>query len=109
MKYGIKEEDWKKIFSIFSRFPHIERAILFGSRAKGTNKPFSDVDIALVGDALSIADLLRLKNDIDDLLLPYEFDFCIYNDLSNADFISHIDRRGITVFPSETTIDMQCG
>lgn len=67
------------------------------------------MDIALVGDALSITDLLRLKNDIDDLLLPYEFDICIYKDLSNADFISHIDRRGIALFPSESSFDAQCG
>ena len=52
------------------------------------------MDIALVGEALSLTDLLHLKNEIDDLLLPYEFDFCIYKDLKNAEFKSHIDRRG---------------
>lgn len=98
MKYGIQEEVWQKVFSVFSHFPHIEQAILFGSRAKGTNKPFSDVDIALVGDALTLDDLLRLKNETDDLLLPYEFDFCIYKNLNNPELISHIDRRGIVIF-----------
>ena len=97
-KYGIEERDWKKVFSVFSHFPHISKAILFGSRVKGTNKPFSDVDIALVGEALSLTDLLQLKNEIDDLLLPYEFDFCIYKDLKNADFKSLIDRRGVEIY-----------
>lgn len=97
-KYGIEEEEWEKVFSVFSHFPHITKAILFGSRAKGTNKPFSDVDIALVGDALSLNDLLLLKNEIDDLLLPYEFDFCIYKDLKNAELKSHITRRGVDVY-----------
>lgn len=97
-KYGVKEEEWKKVFSVFSHFPHIKRAILFGSRVKGTNKPFSDVDIALAGEALSLNDLLLLKNEIDDLLLPYEFDFCIYKDLKNTEFKSHIDRRGVEVY-----------
>ena len=59
-KYGIEEDDWKTVFSVFSHFPHISKAILFGSRVKGTNKPFSDVDIALVGEALSLTDLLQL-------------------------------------------------
>ena len=62
-KYGIEEVDWKKVFSVFSHFPHISKAILFGSRVKGTHKPFSDVDIALVGEALSLTDLLQLKNE----------------------------------------------
>ena len=97
-KYGIEEDDWKKVFSVFSHFPHISKAILFGSRVKGTNKPFSDVDIALVGEALSLTDLLQLKNEMDDLLLPYEFDFCIYKDLKNAELKSHIDRRGVEIY-----------
>jgi uncharacterized protein len=48
-RYGIEEYEWEKIRAIFTHYPHIERAVLFGSRAKGTNKPFSDVDIALMG------------------------------------------------------------
>ena len=56
------------------------------------------MDIALVGEALSLTDLLHLKNEIDDLLLPYEFDFCIYKDLKNAELKSHIDRRGVEVY-----------
>ena len=99
-KYGIDEGDWKKVFLVFSHFPHISKAILFGSRVKGIHKPFSDVDIALVGEALSLTDLLHLKNEIDDLLLPYEFDFCIYKDLKNAEFKCHIDRRGVEVYDS---------
>lgn len=97
-KYGIEEREWEKVNCIFSHFPHIQRAILFGSRAKGNNKPFSDVDIALVGNALTYGDLLRLKDDLDDTLLPYEFDICIYKDLKNAELKDHIDRRGIEVY-----------
>ena len=98
MKYGIKDEEWERLFATLSHFPNIQKAILFGSRAKGTNKPFSDVDIALEGNSISLNDLLNLKNEIDDLLLPYEFDFCIYKDLKNPELINHIDRRGIEIY-----------
>lgn len=50
-------------------------------RFNNFDKAFSDVDIALIGDFLDFNDLLYLKTEIDDLLLPYEFDFCIYKDL----------------------------
>ncbi len=100
-QYGIEKEEWEKVFAVFSHFPHIERAVLFGSRAKGVHKPFSDVDVALVGEALSLNDLLLLKNEIEDLLLPYEFDFCIYKDLKNVELKSHIDRRGIEVYKAK--------
>lgn len=107
MKYGITDKEWEKVFTTLSHFPNIQKAILFGSRAKGTNKPFSDVDIALVGANLSISDLLNLKNEIDDLLLPYEFDFCIYKDLKSPELKSHIDRRGIELY-NRTSIGNAC-
>lgn len=34
-------------------------------------KAFSDVDIALIGDLLDFNDLLNMKTEIDNLLLPY--------------------------------------
>ena len=98
MNFGIQQKDWDRVFSIFSHFPHIQKAILFGSRAKGTHKPYSDVDIALEGTEISLHDLLQLKTEIDDLLLPYEFDFCIFHHLKNADLVSHIRRRGQTLY-----------
>lgn len=101
MRYGIDESYWEEIKSVLSQFPKIKKAILFGSRAKGTNKPFSDVDISLVGEDLQTTDLLKVHTKIDDLLLPYEFDFCIYNKIENKEFKSHIDRRGIVVYTNE--------
>ncbi len=99
MMYGISEETWRLLHEVLAHFPHVERAILFGSRAKGTSKPFSDVDIALVGKEVSLDDLLGLQNQLADLLLPYEFDFCLYDHLQNPELRSHIDRRGVEVYP----------
>ena len=31
---------------------------------------------------LCLDDLVKVKNNVDDLLLPYEFDFCIYKNSS---------------------------
>ena len=98
MMYGIGDDEWEKIFTTFTHHPHIKKAILFGSRAKGNYKHFSDVDIALIGEALSVNDLLCLNDEIDDLLLPYEFDFCIYKDLKSEELKGHIQRKGIVVY-----------
>ena len=99
-RYGIKDEEWGLLQEVLARFPHIERAVLFGSRAKGTSKPFSDVDIALVGQGVTLDDVLGLKDEVDDLLLPYEFDFCIYDRLRNADLCDHITRCGVEIYPT---------
>ncbi len=98
MKYGIKEEQWDLLCNIFANNPKIEKVILYGSRAKGTYKPFSDVDITLVGNDLSTNDLADTINAIDNLLLPYMFDVSIYQKLKSPELLDHISRRGVVVY-----------
>ena len=61
-------------------------------------KPFSDIDIALVGDDLSRMDLNRLLLAVDDLLLPYHVDLSLFHALKNEALLDHIRRRGIIIY-----------
>jgi len=98
MDCGLTLDDLNKLTSLFAKNEHIERVVLYGSRAKGTLKPFSDVDITLFGDAITHQDLSQLLFDVDDLLLPYQFDISIFNTLKNSDLIEHINRVGIEIY-----------
>ena len=98
MDCGLTLDDLNKLTSLFAKNEHIERVVLYGSRAKGTFKPFSDVDITLFGDAITHQDLSQLLFDVDDLLLPYQFDISIFNMLKNSDLIEHINRVGIEIY-----------
>lgn len=98
MDCGLTLDDLNKLISLFAKNEHIERVVLYGSRAKGTFKPFSDVDITLFGDAITHQDLSQLLFDVDDLLLPYQFDISIFNTLKNSDLIEHINRVGIEIY-----------
>ena len=98
MRGGLTEEVWERLRQIFAQYAAIERVVLFGSRAKGMQKPFSDVDLALFGEGLNRDMLCRLLLQIDDLLLPYEFGLCIFHSLENPDLIDHIRRVGIIVY-----------
>ncbi|WP_456088464.1 nucleotidyltransferase domain-containing protein [Parabacteroides sp.] len=102
MKYGLSDTEWNRLETVFNRYPNIERAILYGSRAKGNYKPFSDVDITLVGERLTRSELNRIVLDIDDLLLPYQFDVSIFHRLTNPDLIDHIGRKGIILYQRNT-------
>ena len=98
MKYGLSEDALKKLHHVFSCEENIEQVILYGSRAKGNYKPFSDVDIVLSGDKLEFMDLYRVILTIDDLLLPYLFDISLYKDLDSPALIEHIRRVGIVIY-----------
>ena len=102
MPYGLKEIELAKLSKVFASNEHIKRVILYGSRAKGNYKLFSDVDITLEGPELTLTDLNHLSLAIDDLLLPYQFDISIFHTLKNHDLIDHIQRIGITIFEPMT-------
>lgn len=102
MPYGLKDIELEKLSKVFAANERIERVVLYGSRAKGNYKPFSDVDITMMGSELTHTDLNRISFAIDDLLLPYQFDISIFHTLKNEALIDHIHRVGITIYGRES-------
>ena len=100
-QFGLKQDTINQINQVFSAYPEISKAIIYGSRAKGNYKPGSDIDLTLVADNINYHQLLEILNKIDDLLLPYFFDLSIFNSLNNPNLIEHIERVGITFYKRE--------
>ena len=79
----------------FARESGARRVVLFGSRARGTNLPKSDIDIAIEGceDFDALRD--RLQNDLWSLL---ELDV-VNLDACTSDELRHeIERDGVTLY-----------
>ncbi|HYX05627.1 MAG TPA: nucleotidyltransferase domain-containing protein [Bacteroidales bacterium] len=98
MKYGLKNETIKAIQNVFARYPRIEKAILYGSRAKGTYRKGSDIDLTLIGKDLDLTTLFEIETALDDLLLPYKIDLSIYRKIENSDLLEHIVRVGLVFY-----------
>ncbi|WP_294186688.1 nucleotidyltransferase domain-containing protein [uncultured Clostridium sp.] len=99
MEFGFKEFDLKYIKEKISGFDEIERAVIFGSRAKGNYKPGSDVDIAIMGENISFDTVSRLHSLLEDQgPLPYLFDIIDYTHLNHDELKSHIDRVGKIIY-----------
>ncbi|MEX0810799.1 MAG: nucleotidyltransferase domain-containing protein [Chitinophagales bacterium] len=94
MLFGLESDDINKIHSVFSRYPQIEKVIIYGSRAKGNYRPGSDIDLVLLGEFLNLSIQLELENELDDLLLPYKIDIALLHKIENKDLLDHIDRIG---------------
>lgn len=92
MKYGLKSETLNKINRVFVQYPDIEEVLLYGSRAKGNYRPGSDIDLALVGPRLNLKQLNQISLELDDLLLPYQFDLALYHHIKAPDLQDHIER-----------------
>ena len=54
----------------------------------------SDIDLCLFAPAMTLPELLRLGVDIDELLLPWKVDLCLWHQLDNPALHEHIQRVG---------------
>ena len=106
MNHGLPAATVAKIHGVLSRHAEVERAILYGSRAKGNFKPGSDIDLTLTGSGLDERIRGRIDEELDDLLLPYEFDLSLFADLAHPELIDHIRRVGV-VFYERTPVEMK--
>ena len=98
-RYGLPEETIAMIAAVFTRHPEVERAILYGSRAKGNYRNGSDIDLALQGgDGLTERVLYSIVRELDDLPVPYSFDVAIHSMIANKALLEHIRRRGAVVY-----------
>ncbi|MCO6439712.1 MAG: nucleotidyltransferase domain-containing protein [Nitrococcus mobilis] len=99
--YGLPPHVLEQLKAVFRAWPRIERVILYGSRAKGNYRKGSDIDLCLEGQALEVADLLKLDAQIDDLLLPWKFDLSLRQMIDNPNLLAHIERVGVPIYSAE--------
>ena len=99
--YGLNDRDIKTIHAIFNQYPEVLVVHIFGSRAKGTCKTGSDIDLAIMNKGIEIRTLLKINNDFEESSLPYKIDLVDFNTLTNSDFINHIQRIGAIFYQRE--------
>lgn len=95
--YGLSDSDYRNIIGVLARHPAVREAILYGSRAKGTCKPGSDIDLTFVG-AITWEELQRIEAELEDLMLPYQFDLSLCSHIENPALLDHIRRVGKTIY-----------
>ena len=95
MTDGLKNAYREAIIAAIAANDRVERAVLFGSRATGTNTVSSDVDIALFGDRLTLTDLARLSVAIDEIPMAQSVDLLLYDVIQDRALRDHIRRDGI--------------
>ena len=95
--FDLAPRELELVCGVLARHPAVTGAILFGSRAKGTANPASDIDLALEG----IEDPLQaeaIASELDDLPLPYNFDVKALAAIQYMPLREHIARVGIKIY-----------
>ncbi len=97
-EFGLSSEDVSRIQNILATCPGIKEGYIFGSRAMGTHRPGSDIDIALSGEDLTFQDKLTILRLLDDRNVPHSFDLILLNRTDKEDLISHVRRVGKVIY-----------
>ena len=99
MNHGLPAGTFEQIIACLSRFPEIEKVVLFGSRALGSYRRGSDIDLAVWLHPDGGQGIGAISLALDELPTPYLFDVVLYSDISHAPLKTHIDDHGLQIYP----------
>jgi predicted nucleotidyltransferase len=101
---GISEKVMSEIKSVFTNFPEVEKAVLFGSRAKGNFYEGSDIDIAVYGGKLNFEHTLDLSIELDAVGLLQAIDLVHFEKIKEPELKKHIERVGIQIYDRDLVL-----
>ncbi len=96
--FGLSDNTLTLIRRIFAEHPDVETAILYGSRAKGTYRKGSDIDLTLSGANLDQRQLAEIAGKLDESVIPYQVDLSIREQIDNPALLEHIQRVGVLFY-----------
>ena len=98
---GIEKSTLDYLMQALASYKEIEKVLLFGSRAKGSSRPGSDIDLAIQGKNCTPELALDLKAFLNEKLpIPYFIDIVDFESIENAELKKHIERVGKVIYTS---------
>ena len=91
---GIPQADSQQLLELIRSHPHVQKVVLYGSRALGSQRAGSDIDLCLVAPSMALGELLELGAALDDLLLPRQIDLQLRHLITHEELLAHIERAG---------------
>ncbi|MCC6144922.1 MAG: nucleotidyltransferase domain-containing protein, partial [Candidatus Hydrogenedentes bacterium] len=83
---------------IFQSFPQIEQVFLFGSRAKGTAKRASDIDLAVVAPEMSPVEWAKFLGALNESPIILMMDAIHLDRLRDEALRARISEEGIEIY-----------
>jgi len=100
-EFGLPPTTTCTIREILAKVPDVEKAVIYGSRAKGNYRPGSDIDLTLIGQGLDLDTLGKIATQLDESPIPYQVDLSLYHQIEHASLRDHIERVGQVFYQRE--------
>ena len=106
-EFGLSDKTLATVRGILASCQAVDKAVLYGSRAKGNFKSGSDLDITLIGAGITPGMLADLAGRFEDSVIPYQVDLSIQADIDNPSLLDHIARVGVVFFERASVVTAQ--
>lgn len=107
MKFGLEQDIIDKLIAVFEQHSKVDKAFVFGSRAKGNYRPDSDIDIAIKGQDLNTDDIIAMSVAFEEKGITYKVDLLNYHSIKEPDLKDHIDRVGVEFYSRWKNVKLQ--
>jgi len=104
LQFGLKVSTTERIKGVFTCHPEVRQVVIYGSRAKGNYRNGSDIDLTIIGESVSLSELMKIEAELDDLLLPYKIDLSLLHKIGDASLLDHIKHVGAVFFENEGNV-----
>ncbi|PQJ94952.1 nucleotidyltransferase domain-containing protein [Chromatium okenii] len=101
MEFGLSANVCAVVRTILNQYPAVQKAVIYGSRAKGNYHNGSDIDLTLLGDALDYDTLSAIAWALDDSDIPHTVDLSLFETIENPALREHIHRVGMVFYERE--------
>jgi len=96
---ALRDKDLLALRGTLARFPSVREVRVFGSRATGSARRASDLDLAISAPNATAQEWADLLEALEEAPIIYELDLVRLDETSNARLQERIEREGITVYP----------
>lgn len=92
--FGLPPSIVEMIRGVFARYAPLAEVRVYGSRAKGNYRPGSDIDLCIMNEHVSNAQLTQIESALDELPTLYSIDLSRFRQIDNPALTEHILRVG---------------
>lgn len=101
--FGLTPSLISMIRNVFVHYEPVREVRVFGSRAKGNFGAGSDIDLAIMDEHVSSAQLTKIENDLDELPTLHSIDLALFHQIDNPALTEHILRVGKVFYRANRT------
>lgn len=96
--FGLTERNLHTIRVLFQRYDSVKEVVIFGSRATGSYKQGSDIDLAIMNPDFDKNRLPSLVAEFEESDIPYFTDVVFFHTLSNQSLKAQITTHGKIIY-----------